>query len=399
MGRRHALRSHIYVDKDGTPIFRTVKRDDEGWQQESYRDGEWKFGLSGITPVPYHLSSIHDKDELWLCEGEKDADTLVLQGKDATSLPMGTHKWRQVYAEWFQNKVVNVVQDNDDPGVAGAKKVCDELRNIGCLVRLWKPPNGFKDVTDSAGKLDLVEEDQPFWFDWSGFNHEDESWLRWPYLPSRAFVVFYGSTESSKSMVLLWLCQELSHEEKFVSFYSLENPPQVDARRLRQVQPNSKFFRLTQQALDLSKPRQVDALIERERGRDLIAIDSFGLVYPSREEGDPNESFVGFSRIVKRIIRETGATVALIDHVGYQNPEEPRGASSKRQQVDVAILMEKDGDWIGPGQPARFVMKNKKSARFTNPFYVKGIIFDTAKGGLHVEFDYEPSFPGKSDDR
>lgn len=162
MNDKHVVRFHVYEDKDSNPLYRTIKFDDESWGVEHITDkGEWEPGLRGIEPVPYRLPYILDADELWLTEGEKDADTLAELDQETTSLPFGTHKWRVTYAPYFRGKMVNVVQDNDDPGIKGARRVVKELLDIGCTVRLWKPPEKFNDVTDSNGELDLVEEFEP----------------------------------------------------------------------------------------------------------------------------------------------------------------------------------------------------------------------------------------------
>jgi hypothetical protein len=76
-----------------------------------------------------------------------------------------------------------------------------------------------------------------------------------------------------------------------------------------------------------------------------------------------------------------GCTVVVIDHTGYAQEIDPRDASAKRQQVDVAVLMKKRGEWVF-GQPARFSMKNHKAARFANPFYLEGEISDVKDRGL-----------------
>jgi hypothetical protein len=76
---------------------------------------------------------------------------------------------------------------------------------------------------------------------------------------------------------------------------------------------------------------------------------------------------------------EVGCSVIVIDHTGYMQQDEPRDASAKRQQVDVAVMMKKAGEWR-PGQPARFTMENKKASRFANPFFMTGEICDEMVG-------------------
>lgn len=223
-------------------------------------------------------------------------------------------------------------------------------------------------------------DERRFWVDWEVDEPEPPFYLH-PLLPKNAYVLVYGSTEASKSMVWLGLCCEGSHRGIRSSFYSLENPPHTDRDRLRRWRPNKDAFRLTNEPIDLNDPRQLGALVERERewGTDVIVMDTYSHAFNSRSE-DGNAKAIEFARRIRHVMHEVGCSVVLIDHTGYAQEDEPRDASAKRQQVDVAILMKKAGEWR-PGQPARFTMKNNKAARFANPFYLTGEIRDT-KGDI-----------------
>ena len=229
------------------------------------------------------------------------------------------------------------------------------------------------------------EDDEPFWLDWQA-DDEEVAWLMHPYLPAEAFVLIFGPTQASKSMVARWMAATLSNEGRRVSYYSLENPANVDRRDLKRLGPSTdpEHFRISNRLLDLADPQQVEAMVARERGRDLIILDTYVHAFsPRGMDGDENAMAVAFARVVRRIIKRTGATVVVIDHTGFERRDEPRGASAKRQQVDVAITME-SSPWLGPGHDAQFTMRNVKSARFANPFTVTGVIRDTADGNLAI---------------
>jgi hypothetical protein len=123
-------------------------------------------------------------------------------------------------------------------------------------------------------------------------------------------------------------------------------------------------------------------MIEREKewGTDVIIIDTYSHAYQSRSE-DGNAKAIAFAVRCRYIMQQVGCSIVVLDHTGYAQPDEPRDASAKRQQVDVAILMAKSGEWR-PGQPARFTMDNKKSARFGNPFFMAGEIQDVKDGDV-----------------
>lgn len=222
-----------------------------------------------------------------------------------------------------------------------------------------------------------------FWLDWQN-DEEPPAYLLDPILPQNAYVLVFGSAEASKSMVFVALGAAASHRGVRTTVYSLENPPHIDRDRLRRLHPDPANFRQTNEPLDFNDARQFQALVEREKewGAQLIVIDTYSHAFNSRSE-DGNAKAIEFARRVRFLMHETGATVVVIDHTGYVQEDEPRDASAKRQQVDVAVLMKKEGEWR-PGKPARFTMENKKAARFGNPFRLTGEIKDGRDRALEL---------------
>lgn len=235
-----------------------------------------------------------------------------------------------------------------------------------------------RDAPDTPDPGCGAEDEGRYWMDW-GTDEPDPPFLCAPILPESAYVLVYGATEASKSMTWLGLLSEGSRRGVRSSVYSLENPGQTDRSRLRRWAPDPGCLRITNQQLDLNDPRQLQALIDREQdwGTDVILIDTYSHAFNSRSE-DGNAKAIEFARKVRRVMAEVGCSVVVIDHTGFSG-DEPRDASAKRQQVDVAVLMTKAGEWV-PGEPARFTMANKKSARFSNPFLLSGEIRDTRRG-------------------
>jgi hypothetical protein len=246
-------------------------------------------------------------------------------------------------------------------------------------------------ATDSAQRADLApvqagdaEAEGRFWVDWQ-IEEPALPFYCHPILPKNAYVLVYGATEASKSMTWLGLLCEGSNRGIRSSFYSLENPPATDRDRLRRWHPDPVNLRLTNEPIDFNDARQLDGMIRREadwgdgRGTDVIVLDTYSHAFNSRSE-DGNAKAIEFARRVRHVMHHVGCAVVVIDHTGYAQEDEPRDASAKRQQVDVAILMKKAGEWR-PGQPARFTMKNNKAARFANPFFLTGEIRDT-KGDI-----------------
>lgn len=232
---------------------------------------------------------------------------------------------------------------------------------------------------------DLEDEEEPFWMDWR-VEEPPASFILDPIIPRGAYILVYGPTQASKSMVWMALGAEASRRGQRVTYYSLENPPQVDRDRLRRLRPDPDRFRITNQLLDLGDREQVAAFVERERGQDLVVIDTYSHAFGGDFGGDHNAKAIEFAKVVRLAMKKTGATYVVLDHTGFENRGEPRDSSAKRQQVDVACMMQPVGTWT-KGKPARFEMRNYKSARYANPFDFTGQIADRADRELVLEWD------------
>lgn len=116
-------------------------------------------------PELIHDMADRPEEPVFICEGEKDTDTLRSHGFIATTNPNGAGKWRAEFNPRFSGRDLNVMVDNDDRGRQHAAKVLAELQAVARSVRAVElpglPVNG--DVTlwlaDKAkAKEDLLAE-------------------------------------------------------------------------------------------------------------------------------------------------------------------------------------------------------------------------------------------------
>lgn len=140
-----AFQKRRFVDPDGKKTFRQRRPDGHGG---------WINSLGDITQVLYRLPQVLSAksmgDTIWVTEGEKDADTIVAQHFEATTMPGGAGKWRAHHTEALAGAhTVIVVADNDGPGLTHALAVCAALEPVVGTVHLLKPPDPHKDVTDA----------------------------------------------------------------------------------------------------------------------------------------------------------------------------------------------------------------------------------------------------------
>jgi len=131
-----------FVDEDGRKTFRQRRPDGQGG---------WIGTLGSIPRILYNLPNVlkakEKGEEIWVVEGEKDADTLNSMGVVATTMPNGAGSWSDIHTEVLAGAVVLVIADNDEPGRKHAAHVLGELAKAGCDVQAYAPPR-CKDISD-----------------------------------------------------------------------------------------------------------------------------------------------------------------------------------------------------------------------------------------------------------
>ena len=164
------VKSYDYVDEKGNLLFQKVRYIDESGkktfrQRKPLENGQWVYTLGDTPKVLYNLPSVltakRDGYAIWVVEGEKDADTLTDLGVVATTMPGGAGKWLDIHTEPLRGAFVEIVADNDSPGMDHALLVYKALKNADCNVRIWKSPVA-KDISDhlaiSGHDLGTLEE-------------------------------------------------------------------------------------------------------------------------------------------------------------------------------------------------------------------------------------------------
>jgi hypothetical protein len=162
--------SYDFTDADGNLLFQKVRYVDENTGRKTFRQrkpdgsGGWDYKLGDTPKVLYNLPAVlkakEDGETVFVVEGEKDADTIIAMGGVATTMPGGAGKWLPIHTMALSGAVVDIIADNDEPGVKHAAQVHNELLSAGCDVKVWRCPSE-KDVTDhvqAGGELSTLVE-------------------------------------------------------------------------------------------------------------------------------------------------------------------------------------------------------------------------------------------------
>lgn len=137
---------YVYRDIVGAPLARLVKTPTRKWS-ERYENGAWVPGLKDMVLPLYNFKAIVESDIVYLCEGEKDSETLISRGLPATTNMHGAKTWKSHYNEQLKNKTVIIIPDNDDAGRQRVSKLSRELQSFAKELRVFIP-EGLKDKED-----------------------------------------------------------------------------------------------------------------------------------------------------------------------------------------------------------------------------------------------------------
>jgi 5S rRNA maturation endonuclease (ribonuclease M5) len=155
-------RIYPYTDDLGNEVYQVVRMKPKDFRQRHMGpDGKWIWNMEGVQRVLYHLPDVLLASEVWVVEGEKDADTLGELGIVATCNVGGAGKWLDGYTDSLTGKDVVICGDNDDAGRAHVLLVRDSLAGKVKSTRVVKVPDPHKDASDyikAVGPITAKEE-------------------------------------------------------------------------------------------------------------------------------------------------------------------------------------------------------------------------------------------------
>jgi RecA-family ATPase len=164
--------TYDYQDPAGELLFQVLRHAPKDFRQrQPDGNGGWLWNTRGVEVVPYKLPAILDASEVFICEGEKDADRLAALGIVATTAPGGAGKWPKVFAGWFEGRHVVILPDNDEPGRAHASDVATKLHGAAASIRVLALPglplkgdvSDWLDQGHTAAELHELAAAAPYW--------------------------------------------------------------------------------------------------------------------------------------------------------------------------------------------------------------------------------------------
>lgn len=141
---------YSYHNAHDDEVFQVVRMKPKTFRQRHKVNGSWVWNMEEVERVLYRLPEVIKSSEVWIVEGEKDAETLFGMGFVATCNVGGAGKWLEGYTETLEGKDVILCGDNDEPGREHVTKVFDSICGRAKTVKIIKLPESIKDVSDFA---------------------------------------------------------------------------------------------------------------------------------------------------------------------------------------------------------------------------------------------------------
>jgi len=139
--KKRIVKIYQYRKLNGHPAHQEVRYEPKDFKM---RENENNWSLKGVSMFPYNLPEVRraiGKERIILfVEGAKDADNGMKLGFISTTVAGGSGKWRDEYAEYFQDADLVFLPDNDAPGILGVLKIATKLRKIARRIRILTLP-------------------------------------------------------------------------------------------------------------------------------------------------------------------------------------------------------------------------------------------------------------------
>jgi putative DNA primase/helicase len=177
--------AYDYRNESGELLFQVCRYEPKDFRQRRPdQNGSWIWQVKGSRQVPYRLPELIASSAdvpVYIVEGEKDADRLATLGLVATCNPGGAgkasgrakskSKWSPELNQFFSDRDVTIIPDNDDAGHDHARSIAANLTSVVARVRIFalpgvRPKGDISDWLDAGGSREeserLVADTPPF---------------------------------------------------------------------------------------------------------------------------------------------------------------------------------------------------------------------------------------------
>jgi putative DNA primase/helicase len=149
------VKTYDYRDRNDNLVYQVVRLEPKSFRQRRPNGkDQWIWNVKDVTQVPYRLPDFIERDSVVIVEGEKDADRIWFLGIPATCNAGGAGNWTSKLNQYFADKEVFIIPDNDNAGRKHAEQVAASLKNTASQVRICPICEDFPEKSDISNWLD-----------------------------------------------------------------------------------------------------------------------------------------------------------------------------------------------------------------------------------------------------
>lgn len=118
-----------YVDRNGVLTYQRKRMEySDGTKKFFFIKPDGSYSMKGLKHTIYNLPEVINSNVVYFVEGEKCAEALKQSGVAATTLDCGANsKFDDEWIEYFKDKTVIILPDNDEPGRKYARNIKQKI--------------------------------------------------------------------------------------------------------------------------------------------------------------------------------------------------------------------------------------------------------------------------------
>lgn len=431
---------YVYHNAQNNPLYKKTRLPPKDtakkqFQIQTWKDGTWVWGLKTTTRVLYSLpkvmTAIGEGKEVYLVEGEKDADRLAKEGLIATTPIEGAGSLlSKDYVEQLKNGNIVLLYDEDRAGHKRRDQWIELLSGhvanlkVVALPGLIYQDNHGHDVSDWLSQnhtieelLSLAKETQSTTIslkqekrelvvvtlpDFLARDIQPRELVLSPIIPTQGLTMLYAKRGVGKTFVALGvgiavatggsMLKWSATKPRKVLYVDGEMPAAVMQERLSLLAigmnlelPDPSFFRLITPDLqpegipDLATSQGQTLINNTLKNTDLLILDNLSTLVRSTQENE-SDAWLPIQEWALQL-RRNGVSILIVHHAGKSGQQ--RGTSRREDVLDTVIVL-KQPIGYSPKEGAKFNVEYEKSRGFfgidAEPFSVE--IISSNEDGL-----------------